>query len=187
MNAEILCVGTEILLGDIVNTNARYLGQRLAEMGINVYYHTSVGDNKERLKNTLEIGFSRSDLIITTGGLGPTDDDLTKETICEYFGLELVVHEPSLENIKNYYKNRHGHTNITEGNRKQSYVPKGSIVLQNKWGSAPGCVIEKEEKVLIMLPGPPSEMTPMFDDTASKYLSKIPLELSTFSLDNDFI
>ena len=104
MNAEILCVGTEILLGDIVNTNAQYLGQRLAEMGINVYYQTSVGDNQDRLKKALEIGFSRSDLVITTGGLGPTDDDLTKETICEYFNLKLVIDEPSLENIKNYYK-----------------------------------------------------------------------------------
>jgi nicotinamide-nucleotide amidase len=172
MNAEILCVGTEILLGDIVNTNAQYLGQRLAEMGINVYYQTSVGDNKDRLKKALEIGFSRSDLVITTGGLGPTDDDLTKETICEYFNLKLVVHEPSLENIKNYYKIRHGHTDITEGNKKQSYVPEGSVVLQNRWGSAPGCVIEKEGKALIMLPGPPSEMTPMFNEEAFKYLSK---------------
>lgn len=172
MNAEILCVGTEILLGDIVNTNAQYLGKRLADMGINVYYHTSVGDNKERLKKALEIGFSRSNLIITTGGLGPTQDDLTKETICEYFNLDLKIHEQSLQNIINYYKKRHGHTNITEGNKKQAYVPKGSIVLQNRWGSAPGCVIEKEEKVLIMLPGPPSEMIPMFDEEASKYLSK---------------
>ena len=172
MNAEILCVGTEILLGDILNTNAQYLGQRLADMGINVFYQTSVGDNKNRLKNALEIGFSRSDLIITTGGLGPTDDDLTKETISEYFNLNLVVHEKSLENIKNYYKTRHGHSDITEGNRKQAYIPEGSIVLENKWGSAPGCVIEKDKKVLIMLPGPPSEMIPMFDEEASKYLSK---------------
>jgi len=168
MNAEIITVGTELLLGQIVNTNAQYISQRLPEVGINVYYQNVVGDNPQRLKQCLNIALNRSDIIIMTGGLGPTKDDLTKETVAEVFGRKLVLHEETYEIIKAFFKNRN--RPMTENNIKQAYLPEGSIIIKNKNGTAPGCIIESGDKIVIMLPGPPSEMRPMFDDTVMPYL-----------------
>ena len=159
MKAEIIAVGTEILLGDILNTNAQYLSKELAQLGIEVYFQTVVGDNPKRLKDTIFQAFSRADLIITTGGLGPTEDDLTKETAAEYFGEELVLDERALGRIEKYFK-RTGRT-MTENNRKQAMVPKEhGIVLYNDNGTAPGIIMEKNGKIIAMLPGPPKETMP---------------------------
>lgn len=168
--AEILCVGTELLLGDIVNTNASYLSQRLAELGICVYKHTAVGDNPERLKTALAAAFASADLVITSGGLGPTYDDLTKETVAEYFGRPLYLHEPSLERIKAYFA-RTGRT-MTKNNEKQAMMPEGAVVLQNNYGTAPALALYDEEKnkTAIMLPGPPGELIPIFTEEVAPYL-----------------
>lgn len=170
MKAEIIAVGTEILLGDILNTNAQYLALQLAELGIDVYYQSVVGDNPQRLKDTIFHAFSRASLIITTGGLGPTEDDLTKETGAEYFEEELVLDERALKRIENYF-NKIGRK-MTENNRKQAFVPKNSTVLYNDNGTAPGIIIEKNNKILVMLPGPPKETVPMFEKQVKPYLAK---------------
>ncbi|ERI92198.1 competence/damage-inducible protein CinA domain protein [Clostridiales bacterium oral taxon 876 str. F0540] len=170
MKAEILAVGTEILLGDIVNTNAQYLSKRLADLGISVYYQTVVGDNEERLLKAYAQAFERADIVIATGGLGPTKDDLTKETGAKYFNKELVIHDESLEYIEDYF--RRLNRTMSEGNKKQALIPEGAAVLPNPNGTAPGCIIEENNKVLIMLPGPPKEMIPMFDNHAVRYLQK---------------
>lgn len=170
MKAEIIAVGTEILLGDILNTNAQYLALQLAELGIDVYYQSVVGDNPQRLKDTIFHAFSRASLIITTGGLGPTEDDLTKETGAEYFDEELVLDERALKRIENYF-NKVGRK-MTENNRKQAFVPKNSTVLYNDNGTAPGIIIEKNNKILVMLPGPPKETVPMFEQQVKPYLAK---------------
>ncbi|AGC69201.1 putative competence-damage inducible protein CinA [Thermoclostridium stercorarium subsp. stercorarium DSM 8532] len=168
MTAEILAVGTEILMGQIANTNAQYISRRLAELGINVYFHTVVGDNAGRLEETLKRALSRSDIVITTGGLGPTKDDLTKETISRALNRNLVLHEDILEKIKNYFEKRN--RKMSEINIKQAYLPENSIVIPNPNGTAPGCIIEDGGKMVIMLPGPPKEMQPMFDETVFNYL-----------------
>ena len=170
-SAEILCIGTEILIGDIVNTNAAYIAKELASLGINVYHQSVVGDNPERLKEALDLGFSRADIIITTGGLGPTYDDLSKETIAGWFGRKLVLDEPSLEAIERFFK-KSGRV-MTENNKKQAYMPEGCIIFDNPNGTAPGCAIEGDGKIAIMLPGPPREMKPMFDNHAAPYLAKL--------------
>lgn len=170
MIAEILCVGTELLLGDIVNTNAQYLARRLSELGIFVYHQSVIGDNPERLKEAYKLAFSRSDLVITTGGLGPTKDDLTKEVAFEYFEKESVVHKESLKIIEGYF-NKLGKP-MSESNKKQAYFPKDAIILPNNNGTAPGCIIDEEGKILITLPGPPKEMKPMFEEAAVPYLLK---------------
>ncbi len=169
MKAEIIAVGTEILLGDILNTNAQYLSKELAQLGIEVYFQTVVGDNPQRLKDTLYQAFSRADLIITTGGLGPTEDDLTKETAAAYFGEELVLDARALGRIQKYF-DRTGRV-MTENNRKQAMVPKEhGIVLYNDNGTAPGIIIEKNNKIIVMLPGPPKETVPMFENQVKPYL-----------------
>lgn len=168
MRAEILCVGTEILLGDIVNTNAQYIANRLAELGIDVYYHSVVGDNPARLKDAYELAFSRVDLVITTGGLGPTKDDLTKEIAAEYFNREMQLDEYSLDLIKNYYNKTNRH--MPKSNEKQAYFPSGSKIVKNDNGTAPGFILESEGKILIQLPGPPREMKPMMIETVIPYL-----------------
>ncbi len=160
-SAEILCVGTEILLGNIQNTNATEISRGLAEAGVSLYHHTVVGDNPRRLQEALEIAFARNNLVITTGGLGPTYDDLTKETIAAFFGRRLVRDEASEQNIRALFA-RWGRP-MTENNLKQAMMPEGCIILPNHNGTAPGCIIEGQDgRVAIMLPGPPSEMTPMF-------------------------
>lgn len=167
MNAEILAVGTELLMGQIANTNAQYLSARFADLGINVYYHSVVGDNPGRLKEVLIRALDRSDIVITTGGLGPTKDDLTKETIAETMGLPLVVHQESLDYIKDFFARLN--RPMCDNNVKQAYLPAGCKVIPNRNGTAPGCIIEQGEKVVIMLPGPPKEMIPMFEETVFPY------------------
>ncbi len=168
MKAEIISVGTEILLGDIVNTNAQYLSKELASIGIEVFHEEVIGDNEDRLLEAIEHGFNRSDIIITTGGLGPTQDDLTKETACKYFGMDLVKHEESYEALKEYFSRMN--RELTENNLKQVYFPKESIILPNPNGTAPGAILEKDNKYIIILPGPPREMKPMFDNYVKRYL-----------------
>lgn len=168
MNAEILCVGTELLLGDIINTNAAYLARELAGCGVGCYYQTVVGDNPGRLKNAIELAFSRADIVITTGGLGPTYDDLTKETVAAYFGFGMEMHEPSLTAIKEIFA-RMGRE-MTPNNEKQALMPKGAVIFPNDRGTAPGLAVEANGKIAIMLPGPPREMTAMFESQVRPYL-----------------
>jgi nicotinamide-nucleotide amidase len=160
MNAEILAVGTELLLGQIANTNAQFISKQLAEIGVNVFYHTVVGDNSSRLIAALEVAESRSNLIIVTGGLGPTKDDLTKETIANHLGKTLVTDEDALRSIEAFFTkiNRV----MTENNRKQALVLKDSHVLKNDYGMAPGMVVTTDTHTYMLLPGPPSEIKPMF-------------------------
>ena len=170
--AEILCVGTELLLGDIVNTNAAFLSRRLADLGICVYRHTAVGDNPKRLEAALKCALESSDLVITSGGLGPTYDDLTKETVAACFGLPLEEHAESLERIKSYFS-RTGRT-MTENNKKQAMMPRTAHVFNNDYGTAPALAIydEKNDKTVIMLPGPPNELIPLFNEEVTPYLKK---------------
>ncbi len=170
MNAEILAVGTELLMGQIANTNAQYISKRLPEVGIGVYYHSVVGDNPARLKEGLKIALSRSDIVIMTGGLGPTQDDLTKETVSELMNRKLVLDQESLNKIETFFNDLN--SQMTPNNIKQAYLPEGSKIIRNSNGTAPGCIIESEQKIIIMLPGPPSEMKPMFDQTVIPYLQE---------------
>jgi len=170
LNAEIICVGTEILLGDIINTNGSFIASQLAELGIDIYHQTVVGDNHSRLHDALEIAFSRADMVITTGGLGPTYDDMTKDTIAKYFKRKLVHDEKSVENVKNLFKSLK--RNMTENNLKQALVIEGSIVLGNEYGLAPGMYLEQDGKTVVMLPGPPYEMEPMFINKLKPILLK---------------
>ncbi|MDP4087691.1 MAG: competence/damage-inducible protein A [Bacillota bacterium] len=171
MKAEIMAVGTELLLGDIVNTNAQFIAKELAALGISVYRQSVVGDNAERLREAIQEGFKRADIIITTGGLGPTKDDLTKETASEYFGRSLVTHQESMEAIEDYFK-KTGRS-MTESNKKQAYFPEGAVILKNNNGTAPGCILEQDGKTIILLPGPPKEMIPMFKEGVVPYLEKL--------------
>ncbi|MBP1556591.1 MAG: competence/damage-inducible protein A [Oscillospiraceae bacterium] len=171
MNAEIICVGTELLLGDVVNTNAADIAKGLAAIGINVYHHTVVGDNPKRLEQCLSEAFSRSKMVILTGGLGPTYDDLTKETVARHFGRKLVMDEASLKAIESYFAR--SNRIMTENNRKQAMMPEGCIILANPNGTAPGCIIESENgEIAVMMPGPPREMRPMFSGPVTEYLEK---------------
>ncbi|MEG0855895.1 MAG: competence/damage-inducible protein A [Terrisporobacter sp.] len=170
MRAEIITVGTEILLGDILNTNTHYLANELAAIGVDVYYQMTVGDNEQRLLDCLDESLKRSDIVICTGGLGPTEDDITKEVCAKYFGYELELHEKSWNSIKEYF-DKSGRI-PTENNKKQGYFPKESIVLQNDHGTAPGCIMEKNNKIIVVLPGPPREMKPMYDNYVKPYLLK---------------
>ncbi len=167
--AEILCVGTELLIGDIVNTNAAYLARRLATLGIGVYRQSVVGDNPERLAADLETALSRADLVITSGGLGPTADDLTKETAARVFGREMYCHEPSLARIKAYFAATG--REMTPNNRKQAMMPVGATVFQNDYGTAPALALVREDgKTLVMLPGPPRELEPLFCEQVEPFL-----------------
>ncbi len=170
MNFEILSVGTELLLGQIVNTNARDISRMLSELGMNVYYTTVVGDNPNRLKDALKTAASRADGVILTGGLGPTKDDLTKETVAEYCGLSCVMHEESKRRLVERFQKMN--RPMPESNWKQAEMPEGCIVLDNDNGTAPGAIVEHEGKVFIMLPGPPREMVPMLRDKVRPYLEK---------------
>ena len=171
MKCEILAVGTEILLGDILNSNAQYLSKELANLGLDVYYHEVVGDNKERILEALKKSFNRSDIIITTGGLGPTKDDMTKELVAEFLGMDMCLHEESLKKIKEYFKKMG--RDCVKSNEKQAYFPKEAIILNNDNGTAPGAIFEKNNKAIIVLPGPPKEMKPMFQNGVRKYLEKL--------------
>lgn len=171
MNAELIAVGTEILLGDIVNTDAQIISQGLSELGINVFYQTVVGDNPERLRHVVENARDRADIIITTGGLGPTLDDLTKETLAGVFGKKMELHEPSLNRITSFFETIG--KEMTPNNEKQAWLPEGCEVFTNLWGTAPGCAFEAGGKHVIMLPGPPRECTPMWKECAMPYLYKL--------------
>ena len=168
MNCEILAVGTELLMGEIVNTDAQMIARGLNEHGFNVYWQTVVGDNPARLREALETAKSRADILITTGGLGPTADDLTKETVAEVFGRPLQMDEAQLARLKE----RMG-PKMTPNNEKQAMLPQGCTVLVNDWGTAPGCAFEVEGCHVIMLPGPPRECTPMFRERALPYLETL--------------
>ena len=168
---EILSVGTELLLGNIANTDAQMLSQGLSELGLNVYYHTVVGDNPQRAREAVAIAKGRADIIITTGGLGPTCDDLTKNVLADAFGKKLVYDEDSAQRIKSYFT-RVGRP-MTENNLQQAMLPEGCTVLPNDWGTAPGCVFQADGVHVIMLPGPPSECRPMFRYRAVPYLQSL--------------
>ncbi|WP_369903050.1 competence/damage-inducible protein A [Bacillus manliponensis] len=171
MNAEIIAVGTELLLGQITNTNAKFLSEKLAEIGIHVYYHTVVGDNKYRLQQAIEIAEKRADILIFTGGLGPTKDDLTKETIARSLGEELIYDEAALASIANYFQKTG--REFTENNKKQALVLNASTVFTNDHGMAPGMGLCKNEKVYILLPGPPKEMNPMYIQYVEPFLRNV--------------
>lgn len=165
---EILSVGTELLLGNIANTDAQMLSQGLSELGLNVFWHTVVGDNPQRAREAVALAKQRADIIITTGGLGPTCDDLTKNVLAEAFGKKLVYDEGSAERIRSYFQ-RTGRP-MTDNNLQQAMLPEGCTILENDWGTAPGCAFEAEGVHVIMLPGPPSECRPMFQYRARPYL-----------------
>lgn len=167
---EIISVGTELLLGDIINTDARFLSEQLAQMGISVYRQTTVGDNEERLNETFLQALSRSDIVILTGGLGPTEDDITKEVCCAALNERLVKHEETENAIKEFFEKR-GYE-MPQSNMKQAFVPENGIILKNENGTAPGLVIEKNQKCVILLPGPPNELEGMFKKFALPYLRK---------------
>lgn len=182
LRAEIISIGTELLLGEIINTNAQYIARELASLGIDVYHQSVIGDNETRLSEAFETAFKRSDVVITTGGLGPTKDDMTKETAASFFGKKLIPHEESLKKIEAYFKGRG--LNVNEGNRKQGYFPEGSIVLPNPNGTAPACIIEDRNKKLILLPGPPKEMIPLFEAEVLPYLKKFQDKFFSFKVLN---
>lgn len=168
MNAEILCIGTEVLLGDVVNTNAAYLGKRLSESGFNVYHHAVCGDNRARMTEALTLALSRSELVVVTGGLGPTYDDITKEVTAELFGLALVEHPEIVERLEAYFAAR-GRV-MTPNNRKQALIPEGAHIFENNYGTADGLAVSDTSKTVILLPGPPREMRPMLDHEVLPYL-----------------
>ena len=168
MKVAIIAVGTELLFGQTVNTNAVYLSRELNLMGFDVMYHHTVGDNPARLVEMLDVAYKDCDMVITTGGLGPTQDDLTKEILNDYFGDELVLHEPSMESMKERFEKLG--RKMTDNNIKQAYMPSRSHVFRNDQGTAPGCALEKDGKYAICLPGPPREMTAMFESYVRPYL-----------------
>ncbi|WP_377889176.1 competence/damage-inducible protein A [Alkalihalobacillus sp. R86527] len=170
MNAEIIGIGSELLLGQIANTNAQFISRRLADLGINVFYHTAVGDNSNRLKQVIEVAENRSDLLVFTGGLGPTKDDLTKETIAKALSKQLVYNQEAMDNIEAYYK-KTGRT-MSENNRKQALVIEGSTVLPNDNGMAPGMAFTNNGCTYLLFPGPPKELYPMFTKYAEPFLLK---------------
>ena len=167
---EILSVGTELLLGHVTNTDTRDIAEMLSGAGIDVRYQTVVGDNPQRLRDCVEIAKSRADILITTGGLGPTCDDLTKKILAEAFGLELVKNEAEYDGLYDYI---HYSRSFTPNNFLQAYLPEGCTVFHNNWGTAPGCAFEAQGKTVIMMPGPPNECVPMFREYALPYLKKM--------------
>lgn len=171
MNAEIICIGTELLLGNIVNTDATDVAQTLSEMGISVYRYTAVGDNPERLTEVVQAAARRADLLITTGGLGPTLDDLSKQTVAAAFGKKLVRHPECEADIRAYFERLH--RPMTPNNLLQAMLPEGCTVLKNDWGTAPGCVFDAESVKVIMLPGPPRECRAMLRYRVAPYLKSL--------------
>lgn len=170
MKSAILSVGTELLFGQITNTNTVFLSQQLNLLGFDVMYHHTVGDNPKRLAEMIDMIFEDCDLILATGGLGPTQDDLTKEIVCRAMGDELVLHQETMDKLEAYFKKQK--RTMTENNRKQAYVPSGAVVFDNDAGTAPGFGLEKDGKVIICMPGPPREMTRMFERRVLPYLEK---------------
>lgn len=171
MVVELISVGTEILLGNIVNTNAAFLAEKCAGLGLSCYYQDVVGDNEERLSETIRLALSRADILLLSGGLGPTQDDLTKEVVAKVMGNPLYLHEESKTAIQQYFE-RKG-MEITDNNWKQAMVPEGCIVVDNPNGTAPGIIMAQEGKHVILMPGPPNEMIPMFETSIMPYLSEL--------------
>lgn len=175
MTAELICVGTELLLGNIVNTNGAYLAKKCAALGLSMYHQSIVGDNDKRLEETIQTAVKRSDVVILCGGLGPTKDDLTKEVAAKVMGKKLAEDKHSRERIQAYMENyvrSHPGTKITENNWKQALLPEGAIAVDNENGTAPGIIMEENKTILILLPGPPNELIPMFEDKIYPYLRK---------------
>ena len=173
LTAEVISVGTELLLGNIVNTDAQDVSLALSGLGINVFFHTVVGDNPERLMQAVEIAKRRADIIITTGGLGPTYDDLTKQTLADAFGKKLVFNEDVAEQIRSFFKKRMHNMEMTENNLRQAELPEDCVIFDNGVGTAPGCAFEAEGKHVLMLPGPPRECRAMLESCAVPYLKKL--------------
>lgn len=171
MKVELISVGTEILLGNIVNTNAAYLAEKCAALGLSCYYQTVVGDNEERLAETIRTAAERADIVILSGGLGPTQDDLTKETAAKVMGRKLYLDEHSKERIKIYFEKLG--RDIPESNWKQAMIPENAIIIDNENGTAPGVIIKDENCHVILLPGPPGELVPMFENSIVPYLKEI--------------
>ena len=190
--AEIIAVGTELLLGNIANTNAQTLSQSLSTLGINVFWHTVVGDNPERLAEAVEVARHRADILITTGGLGPTYDDLTKQTICTAFGRKLVFHPDILEDIRDFYT-KNLHAPMPENNRQQAELPEGCTIFDNPVGTAPGCAFAVDGVHVLMLPGPPHEMETMLHRWVEPYLRALSREvivshdIMTFGLGESYV
>lgn len=170
MVAEIVAIGTELLMGQIVNADAQYLSRRLQSLGISVYHHTTVGDNPQRLRDALALALSRSDIVITTGGLGPTQDDLSKETVAALLGREMVFDAESWRVIEGYFARMN--RACPENNRRQAMFAEGAVILPNACGTAPGCMIEQDGKLVIQLPGPPREMAAMFEAQVYAFLAQ---------------
>lgn len=171
MTVELICVGTELLLGNIVNTNAAYLAEKCAGLGLSCYFQTVVGDNAERLALVLRTAMERSDIVILSGGLGPTEDDLTKEVAAQVCGRELIMDEASRQAIAEFFEKRGAVP--TENNWKQAMMPAEAIILENPNGTAPGAIIETEEAKVVLLPGPPNELYPLFEEKVEPYLRKL--------------
>ncbi len=175
MTVELISVGTELLLGNIVNTNANYLSQKCAQLGFSLYYQVTVGDNEGRLCESIRTALNRSDILILTGGLGPTQDDMTKEAVAKIMERELIMDDASRERIASYFRFRYQkevNSVVTENNWKQALKIDGSIVVENNNGTAPGYIVEQEGKTVILMPGPPNEMIPMFEEAIYPYLTK---------------
>lgn len=176
MVVELISVGTELLLGNIVNTNTQFLAEKCALLGLSMYHQVVVGDNRSRLADVIRTGLKRSDVVILTGGLGPTEDDLTKEVCAEVMGFPLEEDPHTRERIEQYFKNSI-YKEIPENNWKQAIIPVGAIVLDNDNGIAPGLILEKYGKSAILLPGPPSELYPLFMKQVFPYLQKMQPEI----------
>lgn len=176
MVVELISVGTEILLGNIVNTNAAYLSEQCAALGLDLYYEGAVGDNEGRLADALKLALSRSDIVILSGGLGPTEDDLTKEVTAKVFGRKLLESPKVKESIRQYFKKRKIES-ITENNWKQAQIIEDALVLENPNGTAPGLLVEEKGKRVILLPGPPDELMPLFEEKVIPYLKKLEPDL----------
>lgn len=170
MKTELIFTGTELLLGHVLNTHAQYLGKRLSEMGLEVVLQTTVGDNWSLMEDALHMALKRSDLIVVTGGLGPTTDDLTKEVVSSVTGVPLEPDKNVLNVITNFYEKRG--LKITESTAKQALFPRGAVILPNDCGTAPGVILEKDSKIIVLLPGPPREMTTMFENYVVPYIEQ---------------
>ena len=169
MVVELISVGTELLLGNIVNTNARYLSEKCAMLGLSVYYQTTVGDNRERMASVIKTALDRADMIILNGGLGPTEDDITKDVCAEVMGSRLVEDPTVKAHLEEWYKLRMK-SELPESNWGQALVPEGAVIFENHNGTAPGLAVEKDGKIAILLPGPPGEMYPMFEEQVCPYI-----------------
>lgn len=176
MICELISVGTELLLGNIVNTNAQFLAEQCALLGLTMYYQSTVGDNPERLSQTITQALDRSDVVILTGGLGPTEDDLTKEICAQVMGFPLAEDPHTRQRIEEYFKNNI-YQEIPDNNWKQAVIPQGALVLDNDNGTAPGLILEKDGKRAILLPGPPGELIPLFTHQVAPYLEKLRPEI----------